>query len=123
MRILVTDDEPMIRELIRATLSRDERMEVSLAGDGETALRMVREQRPDLVMLDVRMPGIDGVETCRRIREEFAASDLPVIMLTAMGQDSDVQRGMAAGATEYFIKPFSPMALLSRVYEVLGLVA
>jgi DNA-binding response OmpR family regulator len=123
VKILVTDDEPMIRELIRGTLARDARFEVWLAGDGTTALTMVRELEPELVILDVRMPGIDGIEVCRQIREEFGADRPAVIMLTAMGQESDLKRGIEAGANAYFVKPFSPMALLTRVYDIFGLAA
>ena len=118
MRILVTDDEEMIRELVRFTLERDSTFEVSMASDGESALLMVREQRPDLIILDVRMPGIDGVEVCRRIRAEYNDPRPTILMLSAMGQDSDVERGLEAGADAYFAKPFSPTELLSKAYEI-----
>lgn len=120
MRILMTDDEPMIRELVRVTLSRESRFEISVASDGAMAVEMVHEHRPELVLLDVRMPGVNGIEACRQIRADASIEQPTIIMLTAMGQDSDVQAGMDAGADEYFIKPFSPIALLERVYEVAG---
>lgn len=123
VRILVTDDEPMIRELVRVTLARESRFEVSLASDGAMAVSMVRELRPQLVLLDVRMPGVDGIEACRQIRAESSIEQPTIIMLTAMGQDSDVKLGMDAGADEYFIKPFSPITLLDKVYEVAGIAA
>jgi len=123
MRILVVDDEEMIRELVRVTLSRDERFEVREAGDGETTLLMVDEHDPDLVILDVRMPGIDGVETCRRIRERHGSERPVVIMLTALGQDEDLERYREAGANDHFIKPFSPRALLEHVYGMLDIAA
>ncbi len=121
MRILVTDDEPMIRELVRVTLARESRFEITVASDGAMALEMVREHHPQLVLLDVRMPGVSGIEACRRIRADASIDQPTIIMLTAMGQDSDVQAGISAGADEYFIKPFSPITLLQRVYEVAGL--
>lgn len=123
MRILVVDDEEMIRELVRATLSRDERFELFEAVDGVTTLELVRERDPDLVLLDVRMPGIDGVETCRQIRAEHGADRPVIIMLTALGQDEDLQLYRAAGANDYFIKPFSPRALLQHVYGMLDIAA
>lgn len=123
MRILVTDDEPMIRELVRVTLSREPRFEVTLASDGAMAVELVRQERPALVLMDVRMPGVDGLEACRLIRADHDIEQPVIIMLTAMGQDSDVRMGLEAGANEYFVKPFSPIALLQRVYEAAGLAA
>lgn len=123
MRILVVDDEEMIRELVRATLSRDERFELFEAADGATTLQLVRDHDPDLVVLDVRMPGIDGVETCRQIRAEHGAVRPAIIMLTALGQEKDLELYLAAGANDYFIKPFSPRALLEHVYGMLDIAA
>jgi two-component system OmpR family response regulator len=123
MRILVVDDEEMIRELVRATLSRDERFELFEAADGATTLQLVRDHDPDLVVLDVRMPGIDGVETCRQIRAEHGADRPAIIMLTALGQEKDLELYLAAGANDYFIKPFSPRALLEHVYGMLDIAA
>jgi DNA-binding response OmpR family regulator len=120
MRVLIVDDEEMIRELVRATLSTDGRFELSEAADGESALTAVAESLLDLVILDVRMPGIDGVETCQRIRSQHGAQGPKVLMLTALGQDSDVRRYTEAGADGYFIKPFSPRELLTQVHDLFG---
>ncbi len=123
MRILIVDDEEMIRELIHVTLSQDLRFEVFQASSGEAALEAVRELDPALVLLDVRMPGIDGVETCERLRAEHGPERPTIIMITALGEDDDIQRALDAGASDYFIKPFSPRAVLSRVYELFEMTA
>lgn len=123
MRILVVDDEEMIRELVRATLSGDARFEVREAANGEAALAIADEWQPDLAILDVRMPGLDGVETCRALRERFGADEPAIVMLTALGQEADLERYTEAGADGCFIKPFSPRALLERVYGMLEMAA
>ena len=123
MRILIVDDEEMIRELIYVTLSQDPRFEVLQANSGEAALEAVRELNPALVLLDVRMPGIDGVEACRQLREEHGVERPVIIMVTALGEDDDIQRALDAGANDYFIKPFSPRAVLGRVYELFDIAA
>ena len=123
MRILIVDDEEMIRELIHVTLSQDQRFEVFQASSGESALEATRALQPALVLLDVRMPGIDGVEACKQIRAEHGAEQPTIIMITALGEDEDIQRALDAGANDYFIKPFSPRAVLSRVYELFDLAA
>ena len=123
MRILVVDDEEMIRELVRATLSGDPRFELREAPNGEVAIDVVAEWQPDLVILDVRMPGIDGVETCRQLRERHGPNRPVIVMLTALGQESDIERYHEAGASGYFIKPFSPRALLEHVYGLFDLAA
>jgi two-component system KDP operon response regulator KdpE len=108
------DDDPHLRTLCRATLEGPYR--VTLAEHGQEALRRLYQERPDLVLLDVSMPVLDGWETCRRIRE---LSDTPVIMLTARGADHDVARGLDGGADDYIAKPFSPTVLLARVRALL----
>jgi two-component system phosphate regulon response regulator PhoB len=112
--ILIADDEPAIRELIRFTLE-DERIELVEAVDGLEALALARQTRPELILLDVRMPGLDGVEVCRRLRAEPAHADTCIVMLTAASQPADRGRALAAGANEYLTKPFSPLALFSLV--------
>lgn len=123
MRILIVDDEEMIRELIHVTLSQDPRFEVFQASTGESAVEATRALQPALVLLDVRMPGIDGVEACEQIRAEHGAERPTIIMITALGEDEDIQRALDAGANDYFIKPFSPRAVLGRVYELFDLAA
>ena len=92
--------------------------EVRVARDGVEALEKIRERKPDLVFLDLQMPRMGGVETCRRIRENPGLSDLYIIILTAMGQDQDVEHALKAGADESVAKPFSPREILRRVGEV-----
>ncbi len=105
--------------LVNATLA-DSDMEVLVASNGEETLRAVREQAPDLILLDVMMPGLDGFAVCRAIKSDPATSQVKIVMLTARGQASDVQRAQQAGADRYFVKPFSPSALLAAVGEILG---
>lgn len=112
--VLVADDEPGLRQLCASTLEPEYR--VVTAENGQQALRLLFEQKPDLVLLDVSMPVMDGWETCRRIRE---LTDTPIIMLTARGADHDVARGLDTGADDYVIKPFSPVQLLARLRAVL----
>jgi DNA-binding response OmpR family regulator len=114
-KVLVVDDDPTIREVVLSYL-RAERYDVAEAADGETAVGLVGHDRPDLVVLDVMLPGIDGLEVCRRIR---ADTDLPVIMLTALGSEADRVIGLELGADDYVIKPFSPRELVLRVTSVL----
>ncbi len=109
--VLVVDDDPKIRDLLRLYLVR-EGHRVTPAGDGESALAAARAGKPDLVVLDVMLPGMDGVEVCRRLRDESA---VPVILLTARTGDSDKVIGLDAGADDYVVKPFSPRELMARV--------
>ncbi|HOQ97717.1 MAG TPA: response regulator transcription factor [Anaerolineae bacterium] len=113
--ILVVDDEPHVVRLVQANLQASG-YQVLTAGDGRTALAIVDEQRPDLVLLDLMMPGLDGYEVCRRIREH---SDVPIIMLTARGAEVDKIAGLDAGADDYLTKPFGVGELLARVRAVL----
>jgi DNA-binding response OmpR family regulator len=114
-RILVVDDEPHIVELVRYNLQQ-EGFEVLTAGDGETVLARVRADRPDLVVLDIMLPGLDGLEVCRRLRRESA---VPIIMLTARGGEVERVVGLEQGADDYVTKPFSPRELVARVRAVL----
>ncbi|HEY8486274.1 MAG TPA: response regulator transcription factor [Limnochordales bacterium] len=114
-RILVVDDEPEIVEVLRAYLER-EGFAVQTAGDGRTALELARSRRPDLVVLDWMLPGLDGPEVCRRLRAE---SDVPIIMLTARGDEVDRVVGLELGCDDYVTKPFSPREVVARVRAVL----
>lgn len=114
-RILVVDDEPHIVELVRYNLVQ-EGYDVATAGDGEAALTKVRTERPDLIILDIMLPGVDGLEVCRRLRAE---SSVPIIMLTAKGGEMDRVVGLEIGADDYVAKPFSPRELVARVRAVL----
>ena len=116
--ILVVDDEPPILELVRFTLE-DEQIRVLEADDGVKALETARSTRPDLILLDVQMPRLDGLEVCRRLRADASLAGTRIVMLTAAGQDADRARGIAAGADEYLTKPFSPLALFTLVRSLL----
>ena len=113
--VLVVDDEPNIREVVGRYLQRDGHT-VVLAADGEAALRLYREHRPDLVVLDLMLPRVTGLEACRRIQAERR---VPVIMLTARGDEEDRIIGLGVGADDYVVKPFSPRELAARVTAVL----
>ena len=114
-RVLVVDDDPTVREVVVSYLRAHEH-EVVEAEDGETALRCQRDEPADLVVLDLMLPGIDGLEVCRRLR---ADGDVPVIMLTALGEETDRVVGLEVGADDYVTKPFSPRELALRVDSVL----
>lgn len=114
-RILVVDDEQLYRHLLKVNLET-EGYEVSAAADGEAALEIITSRVPDLVILDVAMPRLDGFATCERIRQ---FSDVPVIMLTARGEEQDRVRGLNVGADDYVLKPFSATELVARVRAVL----
>ena len=114
-RVLVVDDDDTVREVLRRYLTRDGH-EVIEAADGITGLGLVRSGHPDLVVLDLMLPGMDGLEVCREIRR---TSSIPVIMLTALGQESDRVVGLEYGADDYVVKPFSPRELALRVSRVL----
>jgi two-component system response regulator MprA len=116
MRVLVVDDEPAVREALGRTL-RFEGYDVELAGDGTEALTALNDQRPDLMVLDVMMPRLDGLETCRRLRA--AGDTLPVLMLTARDGVGDRVAGLDAGADDYLVKPFALEELLARVRALL----
>jgi two-component system alkaline phosphatase synthesis response regulator PhoP len=114
-RVLVVDDDVKTVELVKLYLSRDG-YRVLAAYDGEEALHLARENRPDLIVLDLMLPGVDGLEVCRTIRNE---SDVPIIMLTARTTDEDKLTGLGLGADDYVSKPFSPRELAARVRTVL----
>ena len=117
--VLVADDDPDIRSLVTLRLERSG-YEVIAAGDGEQALAAALERAPDLALLDVMMPKLDGYEVTERLRQEEATRHLPVILLTARVQETDIARGVAAGADDYVKKPFSTTELRDRVQAVLG---
>jgi CheY-like chemotaxis protein len=118
-KLLIADDEDGVRTLVRMTLELDS-FEILEATNGPRALELAREHRPDLIFLDVQMPGLSGIDVCRQLKESPQTTDIPVVMLTAKAQESDRQDGLGAGADDYFTKPFSPVALLSKVTEILG---
>jgi DNA-binding response OmpR family regulator len=115
-RVLVVDDDPTVSDVVRRYLEQAG-CEVRLAADGADGLAAVAAQRPDLVVLDLMMPGIDGLEVCRRLRRQLP--DLPVVMLTALGEEADRVLGLEVGADDYVTKPFSPRELVLRIRSVL----
>src|SRR4051812_36866614 len=118
-RGLLAGDDPRVRRLI-GTTPRNEDFDLLHATDGEEALQLAPEQRPQLVLLDVNMPKLDGFEVCRHLKSEPETAGIKVVMLTARGADVDRAKGREAGADDYFIKPFSPVQLLNKVYALLG---
>jgi two-component system alkaline phosphatase synthesis response regulator PhoP len=117
-RILVVDDEIYIVHILEFTLTM-EGYDVITAADGEEALRKVRDDRPDLVVLDIMMPKMDGYEVCRRLRQDEEAQGLPVILLSAKGRPIDRETGLEVGADDYIVKPFSPRRLLEKIKDLL----
>ncbi|MCK9418372.1 MAG: response regulator [Nitrospirae bacterium] len=117
-KILIVDDEPDIVELISYNLKK-EGFHISTALDGEEALKKVRAGHLDLIILDLMLPGIHGMELCRILRNNPKTAHVPIIMLTASGEESDKVRGLETGADDYMTKPFSPRELIARVKAVL----
>ena len=113
--VLIVDDEPIVREVVVSYLRRDGYRTLE-AGDGEKACELAESERPDLVVLDLMLPGLDGLSVCRRLR---SFSQVPVIMLTARGEEADRIVGLEVGADDYVTKPFSPRELAARVRTVL----
>ncbi len=116
--ILVVEDEEALSTLLQYNLEK-EGYDVTLAGDGEEALMLVNERLPDLIVLDWMMPKISGIEVCRRLRSRSETRNVPIVMLTARGEESDRIRGLDTGADDYVIKPFSMTELTARIRAVL----
>jgi two-component system phosphate regulon response regulator PhoB len=116
--VLVVEDEDSLATLLQYNLQK-EGYEVSLAGDGEEALLMVDERLPDLIVLDWMLPKVSGIEVCRRLRQRNETRNVPVVMLTARGEETDRVRGLDTGADDYVVKPFSMTELSARIRAVL----
>ncbi|MEK7245003.1 MAG: phosphate regulon transcriptional regulator PhoB [Pseudomonadota bacterium] len=116
--ILVVEDDPALAELLRYNLTR-EGFVIELAADGDAALAATEDSLPDLVVLDWMIPGLSGIEVCRRLRRREASRALPIIMLTARGEETDRVEGLESGADDYIVKPFSPSELAARIRAVL----
>ena len=116
--ILVVEDEKDIQELIRYNLS-NESFSVTCVGSGEDALKTARSKLPDLMVLDLMLPGVDGLEVCRRMKQEPTTANIPIIMLTAKGDESDIVAGLELGADDYVTKPFNLKVFVTRVRAVL----
>ena len=118
-KILIADDKLEVVELLRATLEGEDYRIIS-ASDGKEALEKIGKEKPDLVLLDIVMPKMDGFEVLSEVKRDPKTKEIPVIMLTAKGQKGDEEKGRRLGAEGYVIKPFSPSHLLRKIEEVLG---
>jgi two-component system alkaline phosphatase synthesis response regulator PhoP len=122
-KVLIVDDQPNIRLLLEQTLEEleDEGVEILIADNGESALEMIRRERPGIVFLDVMMPKMNGFEVCNSVKKEEPVEGIYVVLLTAKGQEFDKKRGVEVGADRYMTKPFNPDEVLALAAEVLGI--
>ena len=118
-KVLLVEDDPDIQKVARMSLKLRGVQEVHVADNGEECLARVRDLRPDVILLDVMMPKLDGYETCARLKRDPETSSIPVIFLTAKAQHFEVKRGIDAGAVGYLIKPFDPMTLHDQIVALL----
>jgi CheY-like chemotaxis protein len=118
-KILIAEDERDIRELVLFTL-KFAGHDVTSVSNGEEAYQQAQELLPDLILLDVRMPRMDGYEACAKLKSTQATARIPVVFLSAKGQESEIQTGMLVGASEYIVKPFAPDQLIERVRQILA---
>ena len=119
-KILIVDDQLEVRELVEVTMRVGD-YQILKAKSGEEAIEIVKAEKPDLIIMDIMMPGgMDGLEATRILKNDQETKDCKVIMLTAKGQHVDKEKGMEAGADDYFIKPFSPLELIKKVEELIG---
>jgi CheY-like chemotaxis protein len=119
-KILIVDDQLEVRELVEVTMRVGE-YQILKAQSGEEALKIVKAEKPELIIMDVMMPGgMDGLEATRILKNDSETKDCKIIMLTAKGQQSEREKGIKAGADDYFVKPFSPLELIKKVEEFLG---
>lgn len=119
MKILLAEDEEDIQRVASMSLKRGGEWEVLLAGDGEECLRLAQQEHPDVILLDVMMPKLDGFAVCQRLKADAATQQIPVIFLTASTQERQMQRGLAIGAIGYLYKPFDPLTLPQQVRDLL----
>ena len=119
-KILIVDDEEKVRKLVEVTLSVGD-LEILHASSGDEALKITREAKPDIILLDIMMPGgLDGFDVCKLLKKDPDTKDIYIIMLTAKGQQADREKGLALGADDYFVKPFSPMELMDKLDKILA---
>lgn len=117
-KILVVDDEEDILELVKYNLER-EGFQITCAQSGEKAIEATRQEPPNLIVLDLMLPGIDGLEVARRLKQRQKTAGIPIVMLTAKGEEADIVTGLELGADDYMTKPFSPLVLIARIKAVL----
>jgi two-component system phosphate regulon response regulator PhoB len=118
-KVLIADDQESMRSLIRVTLDSGH-FEILEASNGAAAAQIAQDQQPDLVFLDWTMPGLSGIEVCRRLREDPRTAETKIVMVTGRTAQDEQSAGFSAGADDYITKPFSPLELLDKVSEVLG---
>lgn len=118
-KILIVEDDRVIQDLVYATLAGDVRYRLLQARDGQSGLNLARSENPSIVLLDVDLPLINGFEICATLKNDPAYNNIKIIILTALGQPADLERGRQAGADAYLVKPFSPLNLLRKVDSML----
>lgn len=120
-KILIVDDQVEVRELVQVTLEIGD-YQILSAENGQQAVDIARAEHPDIILLDIMMPGsdVDGLEACRLLKADPNTADITIVMLSAKGQEVDIETGKVAGADDYFTKPFSPIALIEKVESVIG---
>jgi len=119
-RVMLVEDDADIQTVVRLSLKMRGVTDVQVVENGEECLARLRDFRPEVILLDVMMPKLDGYETCRRLKENPATQAIPVIFLTAKTQHYEIEKGMGIGATGYLTKPFDPMKLYEQIVELLG---
>jgi DNA-binding response OmpR family regulator len=122
-KILIADDEPHIQQLLEQTLEdlEDKGVELLLVGNGTEALAIIKRERPELVFLDVMMPGMSGFDVCETVKKKLALPGIFIVILTAKGQEFDKERGFQAGVDVYMTKPFDPDLIMEKARDVLGI--
>lgn len=121
-KIAIADDDRLVRDLVARTIGDDAGYVLLHAADGQAALALVRQEKPDLLFLDVTMPKMDGIDVCRTLKADPATAPTRIIMLSGRNGDADRMAALAAGAELFFTKPFSPRAILTKVEEIFALV-
>lgn len=119
LRVLLIEDDPDIQRMVQLSLKFQGGHEVSVASGGREGLEKAEQERPDVILLDVMMPEMDGYETCRRLKANPATAEIPVVFLSARAQQSEIQKGRELGAIGYLVKPFDPMTLSSQLEAML----
>ncbi len=119
LRILLIEDDPDIQRMVQLSLRFQGGHEVSVASGGQEGIAKAEQEKPDLILLDVMMPEMDGYETCRRLKANPATASIPIVFLSARAQQSEIQKGRELGAIGYLVKPFDPMTLSDQLQEML----
>jgi CheY-like chemotaxis protein len=119
-KVLIVDDQQKVRELLKVTLEFED-YQIFMAANGEQTLAMAQVEQPNIIFLDIVMPGsdLDGLEVCHRLKSDPSTAKIHVALISAKGQQKDIEAGHSAGADDYFVKPFSPLALVQKVSELM----